>query len=54
MYLQQIIRAGIGSATEADVGGLNMNAQEALPKRKTLRELNHPQPATPMRIDNIV
>jgi hypothetical protein len=40
------------SAAEAECGGLYMNAIEALPMRITLEELNHPQPATPMRTDN--
>jgi hypothetical protein len=40
------------SAAEAECGGLYMNAKEAVPMRITLEELNHPQPATPMRTDN--
>jgi hypothetical protein len=40
------------SATEAEFGGLYMNAKEAVPMRITLEELNHPQPATPIRTDN--
>ena len=30
-----------------------MNAKEAVPMRITLEELNHPQPATPIRTDYI-
>jgi hypothetical protein len=40
------------SAAEAECGGLYMNAKEAVPMRITLEELDHPQPATPMRTDN--
>jgi hypothetical protein len=29
-----------------------MNAKEAVPMRITLEELDHPQPATPIRTDN--
>jgi hypothetical protein len=40
------------SAAEAECGALYMNAKEAVPMRITLEELDHPQPATPMRTDN--
>jgi hypothetical protein len=40
------------SAAEAECGGLYMNAKEAVPMRITLEELDHPQPATPIRTDN--
>ena len=43
----------MGSAAEAEVGGLYMNAQELSPMRTTLEELNHPQPPTPIQMDNI-
>jgi hypothetical protein len=39
------------SAAEAECAGLYMNAKEAIPMRITIEELNHPQPATPMRTD---
>ena len=42
----------MGSAAEAEVGGLYMNAQELSPMRTTLEELGHPQPPTPLRTDN--
>jgi hypothetical protein len=40
------------SAAEAECGGLYMNAKEAVPMGIILEELNHPQPATPIRTDN--
>ena len=40
------------SAAETEVSGLYMQLLEALLMRTTLEELDHPQPATPMRRDN--
>ena len=42
----------MGSAAEAEVGGLYMNALELSPMRTTLEELDHPQPPTPLKTDN--
>ena len=42
----------MGSAAEAEVAGLYMNAQELSPMRTTLEELDHPQPPTPLKTDN--
>jgi hypothetical protein len=42
----------VQSAAEAECGGLYMNAKEAVPMRITLKELDHPQPAIPIRTDN--
>jgi hypothetical protein len=50
--LAKIIKSVMQSAAEAECGGLYMNAKEAVPMRITLEELDHPQPATPMRTDN--
>jgi hypothetical protein len=50
--LAKIIKSVMQSAAEAECGGLYMNANEAVPMRITLEELDHPQPATPMRTDN--
>ena len=50
--LAKIIKAVMGSAAEAEVGGLYMNALELSPMRTTLEELDHPQPPTPLRTDN--
>ena len=40
------------SAAEAELGALYSNAQEILPMRQCLKELGHPQPATPIKTDN--
>ena len=50
--LAKVIKAVMQSAAEAECGALYMNAKEVIPMRTTLEELNHPQPATPMRTDN--
>ena len=42
----------MGSAAEAEVAALHMNAQEAIPMRHCLEELGHIQPATRIRTDN--
>ncbi len=40
------------SAAEAKLGALFLNAQEAKVFRLVLAELGHPQPPTPIHIDN--
>ena len=50
--LAKIINAVMGSAAEAEVGGLYMNALGLSPMRTTLEELDHPQPPTSIRTDN--
>jgi hypothetical protein len=50
--LAKVIKHVMASAAEAEVGGLFLNAQQAVPERTTLAELGHPQPPTPMRTDN--
>ena len=52
LVLAKVIRNVMASAAESEVGGLFMNAQEAVPERKTLIELGHPQPPTPLKTDN--
>ena len=43
----------MGSAAEAEVATLHMNAQEAIPLRICLEELGHNQGATQIRTDNL-
>ena len=47
-----IMRNVLASATEAEVGALFHNCQDACMLRTTLDELGHPQPATPVQTDN--
>jgi hypothetical protein len=52
LIISSILQQVLASATEAEVGGLFYNAQEACPLRLTLEFLGHPQPATPIQTDN--
>ena len=42
----------MASATEAELGALFLNCQEAVPIRIKLEEMGHPQPPTPVQVDN--
>ena len=48
----KITKAVISSAEEEILGTLYTNAREAVPTRKTLEEMGHPQPRTPIQPDN--
>eukprot|EP00804_Cyclotella_cryptica_P016948 CCRYP_001900-RB/>CCRYP_001900-RB protein AED:0.47 eAED:0.43 QI:0/-1/0/1/-1/0/1/0/167 len=52
LTLAQIIKPVMSSAAEAELGTLHINAREAVPQRHLLNELGHPQPPTPIQIDN--
>jgi hypothetical protein len=42
----------MSSAAEAELGALFINAKTAVSMRRTLEELGHPQPRTPIQTDN--
>ena len=42
----------MSSAVEAELGGLFINAREAIPARIVLEEMGHKQPPTPIQTDN--
>ena len=42
----------MASAAEAEYGALFLNGQAAVPVRTTLIEMHHPQPPTPIQVDN--
>ena len=42
----------MSSAAEAELGALYINSREAIPQRHLLIEMGHPQPPTPMQVDN--
>ena len=52
LVLCQILKLVAASAAEAELGALFLNAQEAKVIRIILEELGHPQPPTPIHIDN--
>ena len=47
-----ILKLVAASAAEAELGAIFLNAQEACIIRLTLMEMGHPQPPTPINIDN--
>jgi hypothetical protein len=47
-----IIKNVMSSVAEAEIGALYLNAREAIYLRKTLFEMGHPQPPTPIQMDN--
>ena len=47
-----IIKIVAASAAEAELGALFINAKEAKIIRIILSELGHPQPPTPIHVDN--
>ncbi len=52
LNILQIIGAVMSSAAEAELGALFINAKTAVSMHKSLKELGHPQPQTPMQTDN--
>ena len=42
----------MASAAEVEIGGLFMNAQEAVPERTTLIDPGHPHPPNPLKTEN--
>ena len=47
-----IMRNVLASAAEAECGALFDNTREGVPLSNTLLEMHHPQPATPIQVDN--
>ena len=52
LVLAKVIKNVMASATEAELGALYMNAQEAVGIRNCLEAMGFPQPATPLKTDN--
>ena len=50
--ISRIISKVMGSAAKYEIGAAYINGQEAVPIRTLLRKLGHPQPATPIQVDN--
>jgi hypothetical protein len=47
-----VIKAVMSSAAEAEIGSLYRNARKGVEERNILEEMGHPQPPTPIQIDN--
>jgi hypothetical protein len=52
LTLSAILRMVVASAAEAEIGALFLNAKEGVNIRNILKEMGHPQSATPMQTDN--
>ena len=52
IVVSAILRCVAASAAEAELGALFLNMKEARILRLTLEELSHPQPLTPVHVDN--
>jgi hypothetical protein len=52
LTIAQIIDAVMSLAAEAELGALFINAKEAVHMHRILQEMGHPQPQTPIQIDN--
>ena len=50
--LSKSLKRVLSSAAKAKIGATFTNAQEAIPIRHMLLEMGHPQPATPIQVDN--
>ena len=48
----KIIKRVMGSAAEAEIGAGYLYGQDGVPIRTTLIEMGHPQPPTPLQVDN--
>ena len=51
--LSRILKRVLASAAEVEIGATFTDTQEALPIHQMLRDMGHPQTATPMQVDNI-
>ena len=51
--LSKTAKGVMGSAAEAEVAALHMNAHKLMPMRDCLHMLNHPQPPTRIKTDNV-
>ena len=52
MVLAKVIKNVMASATEAELGALYMNGQEAVGLCNCLKAMGFPQPETPLKTDN--
>ena len=48
----KIIKRVMGSVAEAEIGAGYLNGQDGISIRTTLIEMGHPQPPTPLQVDN--
>jgi hypothetical protein len=51
LIIRTVLKDVMSSAAEAESGTVFLNAEEGTVLRKTLEELGHPQPPTPLQTD---
>ena len=49
----EIIKTVMSSSAEAELGALYINAKRGMEERQILMEMGHPQPPTPVQVDNL-
>ena len=52
LNVAKIIKSVMSSAAEAEIGALFINSRQAIPVRRTLEEMGHKQPPTPIQTDD--
>ena len=52
LTIAQIVKLVMSSAAQAELGALYINSRETAPQRHLLEEMGHPQPPTPIQVDN--
>ena len=52
LNIAQITKAVMTLAAEAEIGAMFINTREAVPQQMMLVDMGHPQPQTPMQMDN--
>jgi hypothetical protein len=52
LAVPQIINAVMSSAAKAELGALYIDARKAIPMRHLLIKMGHPQPPTPIQVNN--
>ena len=52
LNVAKIIKSVMSSAAEAEIGALFINSRQAIPARRTLEEMGHKQPPTPIQTNN--
>ena len=52
LNIAKIMKNVMSSAAESEIGALFLNSRKAIPARTTLIKMGHPQPPTPIQIDN--
>lgn len=53
IYLEvSILKPVVSAASESEIAAAHVNSKEGIPERICILEMNHPQPSTPLELDN--